>query len=367
VALSDAQRARYARHLSLAAVGESGQERLASCSVLVVGAGGLGSPCLLYLAAAGVGRLGIVDDDQVEVSNLQRQILHGTARLGAPKVESARERLGDLNPEVRLQLFPERLTAENALDRVRGWDVVVDGTDNFATRYVVDAACEILGTPLVYGAIQRFEGQVSVFHLDGGPGYRDLFPDPPPPELAPSCAEAGVLGVLPGVIGTLQATEVLKVLLGVGTPLSGRLLVYDALSMRMDELRLQRDPARSPPASVEAVAAVCADTPWRRLPAREVARRLDAGWAPFVLDVRTAREARVSELPGTALRVPHEAVGVGDLPAGGEVLLYCRAGGRSARACRALLDAGVPASRLVELEDGLEGWARTVDPDLPVG
>jgi len=211
--LSTDERARYARHLTLSEVGEAGQARLRDGSVAVVGAGGLGSPCLLYLAAAGVGRIGIIDDDRVDASNLQRQVLHGTAGLGRAKAHSAHERLSDLNPLVTLDVHPERLTPDNALRILEPYDVVVDGTDNFSARYLINDACEILDKPLVYGAIQRFEGQLSVFNHQGGPTYRDLFPEPPPPELAPNCAEAGVLGVLPGVIGTLQATEVIKLLL----------------------------------------------------------------------------------------------------------------------------------------------------------
>lgn len=370
MSLTAEERARYSRHLTLSEVGEAGQERLRDSSVLVVGAGGLGSPCLLYLAAAGVGRIGIMDDDRVEESNLQRQILHGTSGLRSPKARSAAARLSDLNPHVQLEVFEERLDLDNALETLRGWDVVVDGSDNFATRYLVNDACEILGIPFVYGAIQRFEGQVSVFNHQGGPTYRDLFPQPPPPELAPNCAEAGVLGVLPGVVGTLQATEAIKVLLGQGRVLSGRLLLYDALRMTFDELALVRDPAREPVLALTDVEAFCAGPPppWRAMEPAEVVRaRLD-GWTPFVFDVRTAAEASVSQLEPTDLRVTHTEVldHLAALPASGDILVYCRAGGRSARVCNDLVSAGIAPERLVNLDGGLQAWSRQIDPSMRV-
>ena len=240
--LSDEQRARYARHLVLGGVGSEGQQRMLGASVLVLGAGGLGSPAALYLAAAGVGTIGIVDDDVVEVSNLQRQVLHDTHRIGMAKVESARDTLGALNPEIKVEPYAERLTSENALRIMAGYDVVIDGTDNFPTRYLVNDASLHLRVPVVHGSIFRFEGQVAVFDPYRGPCYRCLFPQPPPPELAPNCAEAGVLGVLPGVIGAIQAAEALKLVLGAGEPLRGKLLSYDALDQSFRTLRLERDP-----------------------------------------------------------------------------------------------------------------------------
>ena len=230
---------RYSRHLILDDVGVAGQRRLKGANVLCIGSGGLGSPALMYLSAAGVGTIGVVDDDVVDESNLQRQIIHSTDAVGQPKVESAEARMTQINPHVQLRTHPFRLTAENALEVIGQYDLVVDGCDNFPTRFLVNDACVILGKPLVYGAIQKFEGQVSVFNFDGGPNYRDLFSEPPPPGQVPSCAEAGVLGVLPGVIGCMQATEAIKIILGKGTSLSGRLLLYDAMRMRFHEVRLQ--------------------------------------------------------------------------------------------------------------------------------
>jgi molybdopterin/thiamine biosynthesis adenylyltransferase len=258
-ALTPEQRRRYSRHLLVPEVGEAGQRKLLSAKVLLVGAGGLGSPAALYLAAAGVGTLGIVDDDTVDESNLQRQVIHTTDRVGMSKVESARATIGALNPDVAVVAHETRLTAENALSLIGGYDVVLDGTDNFASRYLINDACVLLGKPNVHGSIFRFEGQAAVFSVDDGPCYRCLFPTPPPPELAPNCAEAGVLGLLPGVVGLLQATEVAKLILGVGEPLVGRLLTYDALRAEFRELKLSRDP-RCPmcgsdrPASLDGIA-----------------------------------------------------------------------------------------------------------------
>ena len=245
-ALTPDEIARFSRHLILDEVGMEGQRKLKGSSVLCIGTGGLGSPLLMYLAAAGVGRIGIVDFDVVDASNLQRQVLHGTASVGRPKVQSAAERIKDINPHVQIDIYEEALTSDNALDIVRPYDVVVDGTDNFPTRYLVNDACVILGKPNVYGSIFKFEGQASVFNYQGGPNYRDLYPEPPPPGLVPSCAEGGVLGILPGVIGCIQATETIKILLGKGDTLSGRLLLYDALGMTFRQLKLRRDPNLKP-------------------------------------------------------------------------------------------------------------------------
>src|SRR2546422_731651 len=240
--LAPAELLRYSRHLILPDVGVPGQEKLKAARVLLIGAGGLGSPAALYLAAAGVGTLGLVDFDNVDVTNLQRQILHGTKDVGRPKLQSARERIADVNPHVRLETYETALTSKNALDILSGYDIVVDGTDNFATRYLVNDACVLLGKPNVYGSIFRFEGQASVFAFQGGPCYRCLYPEPPPPGLVPSCAEGGVLGILPGTIGLIQATETVKLILGIGEPLVGRLLLYDALGMRFRELKLRKNP-----------------------------------------------------------------------------------------------------------------------------
>lgn len=373
--LTNEEIARYSRHLLLDEVGVEGQARLKDASVLCVGTGGLGAPVLMYLAAAGVGRIGIVDFDVVEASNLQRQVIHGTARVGMSKVRSARERILDINPHVQVDGYEEALTAENALRILAPYDVVVDGTDNFPTRYLVNDACVLLGKPNVYGSIFKFEGQASVFNHEDGPNYRDLYPEPPPPGLVPSCAEGGVLGVLPGIIGTIQATETLKLLLGRGTTLSGRLLLFDALNMRFRELKLRRDPlaprierlidydqfcgvpGRAAAAPAEAGGA-------RRMAATEVARRRQDGWRPFVLDVRSASEAAIVRLAWTDARVPHGEVAhrLAEIPRDREVLVYCKAGGRSAQAARVLAEAGYD---VVDLEGGITAWAREVDPTLP--
>lgn len=369
---------RYSRHLLLDEVGLDGQRRLKSSSVLCVGAGGLGSPLALYLAAAGVGRIGLVDFDVVEKSNLQRQILHGTSTLGQSKLESARLRILDLNPRCAVSLHPVALSSDNALEILSDYDVVVDGTDNFPTRYLVNDACVMLGKPLIYGSIYKFEGQASVFNYRGGPNYRDLYPEPPPPGLVPSCAEGGVLGVLPGVIGCIQATETLKVLLGRGDTLSGRLLLYDALAMRFQELGLSRDPSApaidrlidyhqfcGPKPTVSSQESPLSE-PFVRLSVLETKARLDAGWTPFVLDVRKPHEAQISSLDITDLLRPHEQILAGDLdgiPTDRPIAVLCRSGGRSARVAAALVAAGW--TNVTNIEGGINGWATQVDPTLP--
>ena len=311
--LSREEIARYSRHLIMPEVTIEGQRRLKGGSVLLVGAGGLGSPAALYLAAAGVGRIGIVDFDVVDESNLQRQILHDTTWIGRPKLESARARLAALNPHVCVETHSTALTRDNALDLLAGYDVVVDGTDNFETRYLTNDACYFLKKPNVYGSIFRFEGQASVFWPDRGPCYRCLYPEPPPPGLVPSCAEGGVLGILPGVIGGIQATEALKILLGVGEPLVGRLLLYDALAMRFDEVKLRRDPECrlcSPKATIHELQdypAFCGTGrgedggPVEEIGARELKRRLDAGEPLEIVDVRDPHEWAICRIPGARL------------------------------------------------------------------
>jgi len=365
--------ARYSRHLLLPEFGVEGQRRLKASSVLCVGAGGLGSPLLLYLAAAGVGRIGIVDGDRVDTSNLQRQVLHGTSTVGVAKVRSAAARIADLNPHVVVETHETTLTSANALQILEGYDVVVDGTDNFPTRYLLNDAAVLLGIPLVYGSIFRFEGQASVFNVAGGPDYRDLYPEPPPPGMVPSCAEGGVLGVLPGIIGTIQATETLKLLAGLGTSLSGRLLLYDALAMEFRELSLRRDPHR--PAVTELVDydAFCGlpSTPvtgvpegFESLEPEAVAARRAEGWRPFVLDVRAPHEADIVTLPFVDALVPHDATDLVDrVPADREVLVLCRSGVRSLTAAARLVEAG--RTGVHELKGGLLAWAAQVDPTLP--
>ena len=371
--LSNDEISRYSRHLILQEVGLEGQRKLKASKVLCVGTGGLGSPLLLYLAAAGVGTIGIVDFDFVDASNLQRQIIHGTATIGVSKVASAKARIADLNPNVTLDIYEEPLTAENALRIFAGYDVIVDGTDNFPTRYLVNDACVLLGKPNVYGSIFKFEGQATVFNHQGGPNYRDLYPEPPPPGLVPSCAEGGVLGILPGVIGTIQATETLKILLGIGTTLSGRLLLYDAMNLRFRELKLRRDPDAKPITELIDYQGFCGLTPepqapsepFTRLSARQAHERRQAGWDPYVLDVRKPFEAEIVALPFADRLHPHEDVLTiaASLPRDRDILVHCKLGGRSAKACEALAAAGF--TRLFNLDGGITAWATDVDPTLP--
>ena len=374
------QLARYSRHLILPGVGTDGQRRLANARVLVVGAGGLGSPALMYLAAAGVGTIGVVDADDVEESNLQRQVIHGQADLGRPKTESAADRIAQVNPHVTVRTHRVHLDASNALAILGDYDLVLDGTDNFPTRYLVNDACALLGLPEVWGSIFRFDGQVSVFWAGHGPTYRDLFPAPPPPGAVPSCAEGGVFGVLPATIGSVMATEAVKLICGLGEPLVGRLLVFDALSTNWREIRVRRDPAA--PAITELVdyEAFCG------MPAREGGAQaagdpgeidvhalrdlLDArarGDADFTLvDVREGYEREIVVIPG-AVHVPlgelEAAVDGGTLPAGlgtGRVVLHCKSGGRSARALAMLRGAGHRDA--AHVAGGVLAWVREIDP-----
>jgi adenylyltransferase/sulfurtransferase len=344
-------------------VGEEGQQRLKAASVLCVGAGGLGSPVLLYLAAAGVGRIGIVDFDVVDESNLQRQIAHSTATVGMPKSQSARQRILELNPRCQVDIHTVRLTSINALEIIEPYDVVVDGTDNFPTRYLVNDACVIQGKPYIYGSIHKFEGQASVFNHQGGPNYRDLFPQPPPPGLAPSCAEAGVLGILPGVIGCIQATEAIKILLQRGTSLSGRLLLYDALELSFRELELRTSPHTSPITELIDYEQFCrggeeaAPEAFERMSVTAVHQAMGTDWTPFVLDVRRPEEARVLRLPWADTLVPHDEVAgrLSELPRDRDILVHCKRGSRSAMAAQVLMEAGFV--RVVSMEGGIEAWA----------
>ena len=369
---------RYGRHLTLPEVGMDGQRRLKGGSVLVVGAGGLGSPVALYLAAAGVGRLGIVDFDAVEESNLQRQVAHGTASLGRPKLDSMRERLQDLNPNVSIEPHPVRLDRDNAMAILERYDVVVDGTDNFATRYLVNDACVLLGKPNVYGSILRFEGQASLFHAARGPCYRCLFPSPPPPGVVPSCAEAGVLGVLPGVIGSIQATEAIKLLLGEPGTLLGRLLLYDAWTMTFRELALKKDPecpicGKNPSirelvdyeelcGTKESAPAVTAGR--ERISARELQEMRNKGTPFTLLDVREPEELAISRLDGF-IHIPMGVLPVRaqELSKDSPVVVFCHRGVRSRLAARWMREHGF--SDVVDLEGGIEAWSRDVDPSVP--
>jgi sulfur-carrier protein adenylyltransferase/sulfurtransferase len=375
--LTAQQLRRYSRHLLLPEVGVAGQQRLLRGKVLLVGAGGLGAPAALYLAAAGVGQIGLVDFDQVEVSNLQRQILYVTADVGRPKLEAAASRLTSLNPDVNVVPHELRLTSDNALDIVREYDVVVDGTDNFATRYLVNDACVLLGKPNVYGSIYRFEGQASVFDARRGPCYRCLYPEPPPPGLVPSCAEGGVLGVLPGIIGTIQAIESIKLLLELPEPLIGRLLMFDALGMRFHELKLRKNPdcvLCGPKATqtglidypafcgVAEVDPATAGVP--EMTVEELQARLTGENRPLLLDVREPGEYAIAHLPNATL-IPQGELGqrVTELARAREVVVYCRSGNRSARATRLLLDLGFNNVR--NLRGGLIAWATRIDPTMP--
>ena len=379
--LSHEEILRYSRHLLMPEVGLEGQQKLKSSSALIIGTGGLGSPVAMYLAAAGVGRIGLVDYDLVDFTNLQRQVLHGTHSLGQRKVESARDRLQDINPDIDLQLYDEPFTSENAFRIAESYDVIIDGTDNFPTRYLVNDVCVMTGKPNIYGSIFRFEGQVSVFWAKHGPCYRCLFPEPPPPGLIPSCAEGGVFGVLPGTIGTLQATEALKVLLGIGEPLIGTLLLYDALDMSFSPVRLKKNPAcrvcSAEPEITELVdyEAFCGvpghDRAEDQLPSEweieptELADRLQHGEPIELIDVREPHELSISSIPGAHL-IPlgSLAARMHELDSAREIVLFCKSGTRSARALELLAGAGF--RRLKNLHGGVNAWAKEVDPTQPV-
>jgi adenylyltransferase/sulfurtransferase len=362
-------------------VGLDGQKRLKASSVLIIGTGGLGSPVLMYLAAAGVGRIGIVDYDVVDFTNLQRQVIHGTSSLEKKKVDSARERLVDINPAIILDIYDEPFTSENAFRISEPYDLIIDGTDNFPTRYLVNDVCVLTGKPNVYGSIFRFEGQASVFWAEKGPCYRCLFPEPPPPGLVPSCAEGGVFGVLPGTIGTLQATEALKILLDIGEPLIGKLLLYDALAMSFEELRLKKNPNCK----------ICSDSPeitelidyeefcgvpghdreQDRLPSEweiepsQVFSRLNQGDQIHMIDVREPHELQISKIDGADL-IPlgSLAAEMHRLDSAEEIVLFCKSGTRSARALELLAGAGF--RKIKNLSGGINAWAEQVDSSLPI-
>ncbi|HXJ32011.1 MAG TPA: molybdopterin-synthase adenylyltransferase MoeB [Gemmatimonadales bacterium] len=371
--LSHDELIRYSRHLILPEIGLAGQERLKAAHVLLIGAGGLGSPAALYLAAAGVGTIGLIDFDVVDRSNLQRQVVHGTAAVGTSKLASARARLADLNPHVQLETIEARLTAANALEHLRGWDVVLDGSDNFPTRYLVNDACVLLGLPTVYGAVLRFEGQVSVFDARRGPCYRCLYRDPPPPELVPSCAEGGVLGVVPGIIGSLQALEAVKLVTGIGTPLIGRLVLFDGMKLQFREISLLKDPdcvmcgphptvtqlidyeafcgVGAPPAANGEISATDADA----VRGRDRSVVLLDVREPFewdIVHVDGARHVPLRELPARLRELDGHA----------EVLVYCHHGTRSRQAMELLRAAGF--SKVRSVRGGIDAWAAEVDPRL---
>ncbi len=375
---------RYSRHLIMPEVGMRGQRRLKASSVLLIGTGGLGSPLGMYLAAAGVGRIGLVDYDVVDASNLQRQIIHGISHLGRPKLESARARLLDINPHIQIDTYNTPLTSENALDILAPYDVIADGTDNFPTRYLVNDACVLLGKPNVYGSIFRFEGQASVFYAKKGPCYRCLFPEPPPPGLVPSCAEGGVLGVLPGTIGAIQATEVVKLLLGIGETLIGRLLLYDALHMTFDFVKLRKNPRCPVCGENPTVTALIDYEQFCGMPGhdrsafhsdyeavvptisvQEVKARLDAGEDFILLDVREPHEWDISDIAAATHHIPKGQIleHLGELDMTRDIVVYCKSGGRSADVTMTLRQHGYTRTR--NMVGGINAWAEQIDPSLP--
>lgn len=380
-ALSHEEILRYSRHLLIPEVGLEGQRKLKEASVLVIGTGGLGSPVSLYLAAAGVGRIGLVDYDVVDSSNLQRQVIHGMSGLGTLKVESARNRMLDLNPNIQVDVYNVPFTSANAFDIARDYDLLIDGTDNFPTRYLVNDVCVLLGKTNVYGSIFRFDGQVSVFDAQRGPCYRCLFPEPPPPGLVPSCAEGGVLGVLPGTVGTLQATEALKLILGIGTPLIGRLMLYDALDQTFDFVNLKKNPnckvCGPNPTITELIdyEAFCgvpghdheegsAGSLWD-IDALQLAERLRQNPRPRLLDVREPHELEISQIAGADLIPLGQLAGrLSELDSAEELVVFCKGGTRSARALELLVSAGF--RKVKNLKGGINAWAKEVDPELPI-
>ncbi len=372
--LTKAELARYDRHLIMPEVGPEGQKKLKNAAVLCVGAGGLGSPLALYLAAAGVGRIGIVDFDVVDESNLQRQIIHDTPSVGTSKLASAKKRLTALNPFITVETHDMRLTSANAVELFKQYDVIADGTDNFATRYLVNDACVLTGKPNAYGSIFRFEGQLAVFGLKDGPCYRCLYPEPPPPGLVPSCSEAGVLGVLPGVIGTMQAIEALKLILGIGRPLSGRLMLYDALEQSWRTLKVKKNPA----------CPVCSENPTITKPidydefcglkekpvstipeisVQDLKAKIDKKDKFVLLDVREPHEYEIAKIPGSTLiplgKLPER---FGELDKGAKLIVHCKMGGRSAKACQFLREKGYDATNVT---GGINAWSESIDPSVP--
>jgi adenylyltransferase/sulfurtransferase len=382
VSLTPQEVARYSRHLIMPEVALEGQKRLKAASVLLIGAGGLGSPLGLYLAAAGVGRIGLVDFDVVDFSNLQRQIIHGTPDVGRPKLQSARDRLQAINPEVRIDLYETRLSSANALDIFQPYDIIIDGTDNFPTRYLTNDACVLLKKPNVYGSIFRFDGQASVFFPPHGPCYRCLYPEPPPPGEVPSCAEGGVLGILPGLIGCIQATEAVKLILGSGDTLVGRLVLYDALRMSFREFKVRRNP-KCPMcgdrptitalidyeqfcglrAQEVSVSSSPTDDPWETT-VDELKRRLDRKDELFILDVRNPPEYAICKIEGsTLIPLPELPQRLGELDKTKEIIVHCKSGMRSAKAVQFLRQQGF--TKLKNLKGGILAWADKIDPSMP--
>ncbi len=375
---------RYSRHLILPEVGLEGQKRLKAASVLCIGTGGLGSPLLLYLAAAGVGRIGIVDFDIVDHSNLQRQVIHGTSWVGKPKIESAKNRILEINPYCQVDIYNTMISSANALELMAPYDIVVDGTDNFPTRYLVNDACVLLNKPNVYGSIFRFEGQATVFNYQEGPNYRDLYPEPPPPGMVPSCAEGGVLGILPGIIGVIQATETVKIILGQGTTLSGRLLLFNALEMKFRELKLRPNPVRPVIEKLIDYEQFCGITQakaeeekqkmdMQEITVQELKQLLDSGDRDFLLiDVRNPNEYEIAKIPGSVLiPLPEIEQGAGvekvkellnSSPNPQKLVVHCKLGGRSAKAVGILKQAGIEG---INVKGGIAAWSQEIDSSVP--
>jgi sulfur-carrier protein adenylyltransferase/sulfurtransferase len=398
--LSNAEIARYSRHLIMPEIGMAGQRQLRNASVLIIGTGGLGSPTAMYLAAAGIGRIGLVDYDTVDESNLQRQVIHGQSTIGMSKLESAATRLRDLNPYLEIDLHPVALTSENALALLAPYDVIIDGTDNFPTRYLVNDACVRLGKPNVYGSIFRFEGQLAVFDASRGPCYRCMFPEPPPPGMVPSCAEGGVLGVLPGIIGTLQATEAIKLLLGIGEPMIGRMLLYDALEPSFTTIRVRKNPAcpvcSIAPEAVELIdyeqfcgmpahdhslytrASDRALMDVTTLTPREIATRQQSGERLVLVDVREPIEWEIARIENSVLLAMStieaslkrgdslQDIGLAALLEDATLVFVCRSGIRSAQVIQLIREHGADPARLVNMAGGLLAWGLEVDPTLPI-
>ncbi len=378
IQLSKEEFQRYARHIILPEVGLDGQKKLKAASILCIGTGGLGSPLISYLAAAGIGRLGIVDFDVVDHSNLQRQIIHGTSWVGKPKIESAKNRILEINPYCQVDLYETRLSSENALDILKPYDVVIDGTDNFPTRYLTNDACVLLNKPNVYGSIFRFEGQATVFNYEGGPNYRDLYPEPPPPGMVPSCAEGGVLGVLPGIIGTIQATETIKIILGAANTLNGRLLLFNAWDMTFRELKLRPNPVRPVIEKLIDYEQFCGIPQAKaqeeqhglaEMTVEELKALIDSNVQNYLLiDVRNPNEYEIAQIPGSIL-IPlpdiEDGSGVEKVKAllnGHRLIAHCKMGGRSAKALGILKQAGIEG---INVKGGITAWSREVDSNVP--
>ena len=377
---------RYARHISLPDVGIEGQRLINKSRILVIGAGGLGSPVLLYLAAAGVGEIGIIDDDLVDLSNLQRQIIHAESNIGTSKVESAKAQILSINSTIKVTTWNARLSPDNAQEILTDWDIVIDGTDNIPTRYLVDDICQINQIPWIYGSIYRFEGQASVFNFEGGPCYRDLFPEPPPSNSIPSCAEGGVFGVLPGVIGSIQATEAIKIIINKGQSLSGKLLIYDAESMTFKSLTYSKNGNSKP--NLDEVRKMFEDNGWcekipnsdgeidepastgnnmfNHLSVTEYQEKKANGWQPFLIDVRSDAEYQQKRVSFTDLQVPHEEIltRVNEIPKGRDIILLCRSGMRSQMAAMFLLQDGYDSQKLYNLDGGIIAWSNLLPADI---